>query len=154
MINELNKLIANKVIEKEDSTGKPLGSKLTYEEVDNSFEYGDETIDLSDKNTDTHPKSNLEFEEAEESVCFNPVVEKEVGKKKPMKGKSIKMNSGDISTDVSPIDSEEISIPSPGDFMKASQMTVLGKKEFLRSSGKLKLGSMIKPKEIAKSKKL
>jgi len=111
MMSELNKAIANKATSKNDNTGKPLGSKLTYEEADNSFEYEDETLDftitLSDGSTHTLPKFSLKFEEMEDSAYLNLVMEKKLTKER-----EIRSNEGGSNTKVSPINSKETSIPS------------------------------------------
>lgn len=136
-------------VKEEPTTGKPSASKLTYEFVDDSIEYED-TLDL---NEGTIPKSNIDFEEAEESVYLNSSAVIGSIRMKVSNGKMIQKNGGDISTDASPIDSEEIPIPSPGKFAKTCQVDVLGKKELLKPSGKFKTGNMIKPKGMVYAKK-
>lgn len=130
-----------KVSKASDSTGKPLGSKLAYEELDNSFEYDDST-------SNTSTKTNIEFVETEDSVYFNPAAEKG---KKPPHGKG---DRRDTSTDSSPVDSEEFPIPSPGKFVKTCQLNATSRKEFLKPGGKAKGGNMMKPKGVANAKRV
>lgn len=141
-------------VKEEPTTGKPLASKLTYEFADDSVEYEDGPPNLSE-NLETLLKSNIDFEEAEESIYHNPseVIGSMKIRIKVAKGTMIQENRGDISTDVSPIDSEEMPIPSPGKFAKAYQLDALTKKELLKPSGKLRMGNMIKPKGMVNTKK-
>eukprot|EP00826_Nyctotherus_ovalis_P013287 TRINITY_DN1356_c0_g1_i3.p1 TRINITY_DN1356_c0_g1~~TRINITY_DN1356_c0_g1_i3.p1 ORF type:complete len:258 (+),score=95.71 TRINITY_DN1356_c0_g1_i3:66-839(+) len=132
---------AAKVSKPSDSAGKPLGSKLAYEEFDNSFEY-------DGKSSDTFAKTSIDFDEAEDSVYFDPAAEKG---KKPSNGKA---SGRDTSTDSSPVDSEEFPIPSPGKFVKTCQLNATSRKEFLKPGGKAKGGNMMKPKGVTNAKKL